>query len=431
METAAGWRPDRARHVALEADALPLHGRVRDRHRREQRLGIGVLRHRVEVACARDLDDRAEIHHRHPRADVLDDRQVVRDEDVGEAELSLQVLEKVDHLRLDRDVERRDRLVADDQLRRHRERAGDADALALAARELVRVAAHVVGVEPDRFEKVDDAGLILGRRVRESVDRQRLVDDGADGHARVERGVGVLEDDLHVAPKRGQLGAAERRHVLALEPHLARGRFDQAQDAAPGRRLAAARLADEPERLAGFELEADAVDGVHPFDVAREQAALHREALHERLDAQQRLRHAARPRLASCSTQATLWPGVTSTSGGVALTQAALAKRQRAENRQPGGGSRRRGTTPAIVSRRVLWVAARSMRGIERMRPCVWGWSGSATSRSTVASSTTLPAYMTTTRCAVSATTPMEWVISMIAMPRRALRSLRRSRICT
>ncbi len=35
------------------------------------------------------------------------------------------------------------------------------------------------------------------------------------------------------------------------------------------------------------------------------------------------------------------------------------------------------------------------------------------------ASSTTLPAYITTTRCATSATTPMAWVISMIDMPKR------------
>ena len=68
----------------------------------------------------------------------MDDAEVVRDEDVREVELVLQVVEQVDHLRLDRDVERRDRLVGDDQLRVQRERARDADALSLAARELVR-----------------------------------------------------------------------------------------------------------------------------------------------------------------------------------------------------------------------------------------------------------------------------------------------------
>ena len=42
---------------------------------------------------------------------------------------------------------------------------------------------------------------------------QRLADDGADGHARVERGVRVLEDDLHVAAQR----AAARRASSARD----------------------------------------------------------------------------------------------------------------------------------------------------------------------------------------------------------------------
>ena len=64
----------------------------------------------------------------------------MRDEDIRQIEVALQVAEQVEHLSLDRDVERRDRLVADDQLRRERERTRDADPLALPAGELVRVA---------------------------------------------------------------------------------------------------------------------------------------------------------------------------------------------------------------------------------------------------------------------------------------------------
>jgi hypothetical protein len=41
-----------------------------------------------------------------------------------------------------------------------------------------------------------------------------------------------------------------------------------------------------------------------------------------------------------------------------------------------------------------------------------------------------LPAYITTTFCATSATTPMACVISITAMPRRSFRSCIRSRIC-
>ena len=51
-------------------------------------------------------------------------------------------LEQHQDLRLHADVERRDRLVGEDQVGPERERAGDADALALAARELVRIAAR-------------------------------------------------------------------------------------------------------------------------------------------------------------------------------------------------------------------------------------------------------------------------------------------------
>ena len=73
------------------------------------------------------------------------------DEDVGQPELVLELLEKVDDLGLYRDVESRDRLVTDDDLGTEREPPGDADALPLTAGELVRVAVDVFGVEADHL----------------------------------------------------------------------------------------------------------------------------------------------------------------------------------------------------------------------------------------------------------------------------------------
>jgi hypothetical protein len=52
----------------------------------------------------------------------------------------LQFFEQVQDLRLHADVQRRGRLVADDQLGLHRQCAGNGDALPLAADELVREA---------------------------------------------------------------------------------------------------------------------------------------------------------------------------------------------------------------------------------------------------------------------------------------------------
>ena len=58
-------------------------------------------------------------------------------------------------LRLHRHVQGRGRLVEHDKPRLQDQRAGDRDALALAARELVRVALGGLGVEPD----LDQRGL--------------------------------------------------------------------------------------------------------------------------------------------------------------------------------------------------------------------------------------------------------------------------------
>ena len=65
---------------------------------------------------------------------------------------------------------------------------------------------------------------------------------------------------------------------------LARGQLVQAHEAAPERRLAAAGLAHEAERLAGTHLERDVVDGLHARDLAADHAAaLDREVLRDRL----------------------------------------------------------------------------------------------------------------------------------------------------
>ena len=68
---------------------------------------------------------------------MLDHREVVGDKEIGEPELALQIAQEVDHLRPHRDVEGRDRLVADDRARMQCEGAGDADPLALGAGEFV------------------------------------------------------------------------------------------------------------------------------------------------------------------------------------------------------------------------------------------------------------------------------------------------------
>ena len=105
-------------------------------------------------------------------------------------------------------------------------------------------------------------------RVHAEVDLQRLGDLLADLHQRVQRGHRVLEDHRHLpAPDAAHLLAALVADLLALEDDRALahgvGRGQQAHDRARQDRLARAALADDAERLAAAQLEADPVDGAH------------------------------------------------------------------------------------------------------------------------------------------------------------------------
>ena len=169
-----------------------------------------MLRIGEQRPLLRQLDDAAQIHDGDAVRDVLDDGKVVGDEQIGHAEVALQIGQQVDHLRLHRDVERGDGLVAHDQLGSQRQGAGDHEALALAAGELVRKADHLVAAQADLFEQRGDLGLDFGFRAAREV-LQRLGDDVLGAHARIERRVGVLEDDLQVLAIGTHVGARELR----------------------------------------------------------------------------------------------------------------------------------------------------------------------------------------------------------------------------
>src|SRR5699024_4533883 len=133
-------------------------------------------------------------------------------------------------------------LVAHDQVRLEDERPGDPDPLALATRELVRVAARVVRLEAHHVHLPADLPAAFGTAAA-PVDPEHLADAVADRRARVDAGVRVLEDDRHPPPACLEPGAAERGDVLAVEPDRSARWVDQTQEQAAHGRLAAARLA--------------------------------------------------------------------------------------------------------------------------------------------------------------------------------------------
>ena len=108
----------------------------------------------------------------------------------------------------------------------------------------MRIAPAVVGTEADFLEQLRDAAAPLAA-VHSAVDDQRLGDDRADGHARVQRRVRVLKDDLHVPPHPPHVAGVKLQDVGAFELDASRGRVDEPEDAAPDGGLARARLAHE------------------------------------------------------------------------------------------------------------------------------------------------------------------------------------------
>ncbi len=188
--------------------------------------------------------------------DVPDDRHVMRDEDIGDAEPRAQVAEKIEHLRLDREVERRDGLVADDQLRLDRKRPGNGDALALAAGEFMGVAIRRGRRQPNHRQQFGHPVRNCIRRAQ-PVQRNRLTDRPPDAHARIERSEGVLEDDLHAPAHAPQIGLAESTQVDAVEGDRALVRLDEPKQHAADRGLARAAFPDEREDIAARQGEAD------------------------------------------------------------------------------------------------------------------------------------------------------------------------------
>ena len=84
-----------------------------------------MLRPFEEVVAVGHLAEFTVAHHANPVAHLPDHGKVVADEQHREAEFFLQILQKIENLRLDGDVQRRGGFVADQEARPCRKRARD------------------------------------------------------------------------------------------------------------------------------------------------------------------------------------------------------------------------------------------------------------------------------------------------------------------
>src|SRR5438093_437689 len=220
----------------------------------------------------------------------------MRDEQIGQLQFPLEIVEEVQDLCLDRHIEGRDRFVAHDQLRSERQRPSHTDPLTLAPREFVREPVVMLGVESDELHQFLNLALDLVAS-DDLVEMERRPDDASDGLPGVERRVRILEDHLHLAADLAERLALQVRDVLPVEGDPSLARLVQACDHPGEGGLAASGLAYESDRLRRIDLEVDAVDRVHVADpLLEDDPSRDREVLLDALQLQQRFTAANRPR---------------------------------------------------------------------------------------------------------------------------------------
>ena len=204
----------------------------------------------VQLARRGNLFHAAAVHDDDAVGDVHGLLLVVRDDHRGRVRLVVQAPQPVAQLLAHACVERAERLVEQQHLRVDRERTGEPHALALATRELGRVAV----AEPRQLHELEQLGhALLDLRARPAANLEPERNIVPDGHV-LEGGV-VLEDEADAARLRRDV-----RHVASLEVDAALVRPLEPCDHTQQRRLAAAARPEQRRQGSGFDLDGDAVE---------------------------------------------------------------------------------------------------------------------------------------------------------------------------
>ena len=270
-------------NIPLENYPVHLHVRVRHRHRRKQCTGIrveGISEYRGGVALLHHV---AEVHDKYSVCYVLDDREVVGYEYIGQLHGFLELLQKIYYLRLNRDVKGGYRLVAYYELGLHGQRAGYTYSLPLPSGELMRVSVVELGAEPAFLHYVKNVGVYLLRRDG-VVHAHSLGYNVSDGHTRREARIRVLKYKLYVGSVFQHLPAAEVRYVVSLKINFSAVRVVETEDSAPEGRLSAAGLADDAYRRTLVKREGYIVHRAEPPRRSAEEVGLYRKVFFQVLD---------------------------------------------------------------------------------------------------------------------------------------------------
>ena len=140
MESATGRWIDRTWDFSRHRHSGPGTGqfRIRDRNCCQKRLRIWVQRLRTQFIAFCQLHHTSKIHDTNSIRYVPDHRNIMSNKQIRKTQLILQIFHHINYLRLNRNIQCRNRLITDNKLRIYCQSSGDSYSLLLSTGKLMR-----------------------------------------------------------------------------------------------------------------------------------------------------------------------------------------------------------------------------------------------------------------------------------------------------
>src|SRR5262245_38882504 len=148
VKAATAGRIQRCWNIAAENDPLRSQRGIGDRNCADQSLRVGMLRTPANLFRSTNFNKLSQIHYSDPPRELLDDRNGVADEEIGQPERSLKFPEQRCDLCLNGNIEGRYGFVSDNQFGFESQSSSDPNALALPTTEFMGIPVHRRSVQP-------------------------------------------------------------------------------------------------------------------------------------------------------------------------------------------------------------------------------------------------------------------------------------------
>ena len=139
-------------------------------------------------------------------------------------------VKKLKNLRLNRDVERRDRFISNQNFRVKRQCAGNPYPLSLSTGKLMRIAIECALIKPYDFKQFASSGLSFF--FISTLNHWALRDDLPNLHAWVQRRIWILEDHLNFCSPRAHFFTVQITKIDAVQHNFAAVVFQKTDDTA-------------------------------------------------------------------------------------------------------------------------------------------------------------------------------------------------------